>query len=152
MFKRCPAAALASSHAHNACADAALDSVIPDPGRDAKPIGIPGCKNACANVHGEGRIVRSNPADGTADPKNLRLGAVCAGPRAAHPRQLTPLSVHAAAADGADFVLGDGRGHSRLPDTSGWHANAANAGPSAYRLHYSNEIANAAARTAVRIL
>jgi hypothetical protein len=53
MFKRCPATALAWSHAHNADADAAPESVIPDPARDAKPVGIPGCKNAGTNVHDE---------------------------------------------------------------------------------------------------
>ncbi len=53
MFKRCPATALAWSHAYNADADAAPDSVIPDPARDAKPVGIPGCKNAGTNVHEE---------------------------------------------------------------------------------------------------
>jgi hypothetical protein len=49
----CPAAALPSSRAHNACADAAPDSAIPDPARDAKPSGIPGYKNACSNVYAE---------------------------------------------------------------------------------------------------
>ena len=53
MLTRCPAAALASSRAHNACADAAPDSAIPDPARDAKPSGTPHCKNACSNVHAE---------------------------------------------------------------------------------------------------
>ena len=152
MLTKYPAAALAWSHVHNACADAAPDSALHDRERDAKPVGTRCCKNAGTNVHGEGRKLRSNPADDTAGPKNLCPGTVCAGPRAAQSRQLTPLAAHAAAADDADFVLGDGRGHSRLPDTPGWHANAANAGPSVDTPHCSNEIANAAAKIAVRIL
>jgi hypothetical protein len=152
MFKRCPAAAFASSRAHNACADAAPDSVIPDPARDAKPSGIPGYKNACANAHGEGRKVRSNPADGTARPKNLRLGAVCAGPRAAHPRQLTPLSVHAAAVDGAVTVRAVAPCRDRSSDTAGSPSNTASVEPYVDMLYCKNGIANAAARKAVRIL
>ena len=46
-----PAAALASSHTHNADADAAPDSAPRDPARDAKPSGTPHCKNAGTNVH-----------------------------------------------------------------------------------------------------
>ena len=148
----CPAAALASSRAHNACADAAPDSAFPDPARDAKPVGIPGCKNACANAHGEGRKVRSNPADGTARRKNLRPKAVGAGPRATNPRQLTPLSVRASAADGAVTVRAAAPCHDRSRDISGSPSNAASVAPSVDMLHCKNGIANAEARTAVRIL
>src|SRR5437773_1757349 len=49
MFKRCLAAALAWSHAHNACADAAPGNAPHDPARDAKPIGTPRCKSACTH-------------------------------------------------------------------------------------------------------
>jgi hypothetical protein len=148
----CPAAAFPSSRAHNACDDAAPDSVIPDPARDAKPNGIPGYKNACANARGEGRKVRSNPADGTARLKNLRPGAICAGPRAAYPRQLTPLSVHAAAVDGAETVHAVAPCRDRSSDTSGSPSNAASVEHFVDRHYCKNGIANAAARTAVRIL
>ena len=53
MLKRCPAAALASSHAHNAYADDAPDIVLRGPTRDVTPSGTPHCKIACSNVHGE---------------------------------------------------------------------------------------------------
>jgi len=177
MLRTCPAAALLSSHAHNACADAAPDSVLPDPVRDVKPSDTRCCKNTCTTVHAAGRKPHSNPVDGTTEPKNLRLAAVCAGPRAAPPRQLTPLVARvaslsllhwsrncmpprqptppvarAAAADNAAAVLGDGRGHSRSPDTVGWPANAASDAPLADRTHWNNGNANAAARTAARIL
>jgi hypothetical protein len=46
----CPAVALALSRVHNAWADAAPDSALPDPPRDAKPSGTPHCKNAFSNV------------------------------------------------------------------------------------------------------
>src|SRR5437588_12988196 len=59
MFKRCPAAALAWSHAHNACADAAPGNALRDPARDVTPIGTPHCKNACTNVHAVLRQDRS---------------------------------------------------------------------------------------------
>ena len=129
MFTRCPAAALAWSRAHNACAAAAPDSAPRDPARDAKPVGIPGCKNACTNVHGEDRKVRSNPADDTARPKNLRRAVVCAGPRAAPPRQLTPLAVHAAAADDAVTVRAAAPCPDRSRDTAGSLSNAASVAP-----------------------
>src|SRR5438128_7484632 len=63
MLTTCPAAALASSHVHNACADAAPGNALHDPARDVTPVGTPNCKIACTNVHGEWQKARSNPAD-----------------------------------------------------------------------------------------
>src|SRR5438309_9512484 len=117
MLTTCPAAALACSLVHNACADAAPDNVLRDPARDVKPVGTRCCKNACTNVHTAARKVRSNRADGTAGPKIFLRWVVCAGPRATAPRQLTPLAARSAVADYADFVPGDAPGPSRLPDT-----------------------------------
>src|SRR5471030_1292323 len=48
MFKKCPAAALASSHAHNGADDDAPGSALRGPAPDATPSGTPHCKNACA--------------------------------------------------------------------------------------------------------
>jgi hypothetical protein len=53
MLRKCSAGDSDWSRAHAANADAAPESVIPDPARDAKPVGIPGCKNAGTNVHEE---------------------------------------------------------------------------------------------------
>ena len=105
---------------------------------------MPHCKIACTNVHGEERKVRSNPADGTARPPNLRSKAVCAGPRAAAQRQLTPLAACAAAV----IARAAAPCPDRLPDTSGSPANAATGVPPAGILHGNNDFANAAARTA----
>ena len=87
-----------------------------------------------------------------ARPKNLRLKAVGAGPRAAPPRQLMPLSVHAAALDNAWTVHAAAPCPERSRDTAGSTSNAASVGPSVGMLHCKIGIANAAAKTAVRIL
>ena len=92
------------------------------------------------------------PADGTARPKNLRRAAVGAGPRAAYPRQLTPLSVHPAAVDGAGTVHAAAPCRDRSSDISGPPSNTASVEPLVDMLCCKNWIANAAARTAVRIL
>ena len=153
----CPAAAFPSSRAHNACDDAAPDSVIPDPARDVQSqTAFQAYKNACAEMLvGKGEKVRSNPADGTARLKNLRPGAICAGPRAAYPRQARRRffrsrcrcrrgaeTVHAVA-----FLAVIGRAIllARLPTLPASSISLTG--------HYcKNGIANAAARTAVRIL
>ena len=152
MLTTCPDAADAWSFVPVANADDAPDSALPDQGRDAKPVGRRCCKNACTNVHGEGRKVRSNPVDGTDRPKNLRRKAVGAGPRAAQPRQLTLLAAHAAAGDGAVTVHAVAPCPARSRDTAGSPSNAASAELFLDMLYCRNGIANAAARTAVRSL
>src|SRR5262245_54077253 len=51
MLTMCPAAALASSRARLADADAVRGNAPPGPARDATPSGTPHCKNAGSNVH-----------------------------------------------------------------------------------------------------
>src|SRR5271169_6434803 len=99
MFKKCPAVALGSSRADNACAVAVSGNALHDPPRDAKPSGTPHCKSACSNVHAEARKARSNQAERTAIPKNLPAPTQCAGPRAVTPRQLLLLAARAHAVD-----------------------------------------------------
>jgi hypothetical protein len=149
MFKTCPAAALASSRAHHADADAVLDNVLHDPARDAKPSGIPHCKSACTIVHAEWKIARSSLADRRAASKNLHGPALCAGPRPTPPRQLTPPAAHAAVAD--DVATAPVAAVCRAPslDIAGSPASSANAGPRAGTLHCNTGIANDPARTAV---
>jgi hypothetical protein len=53
MITTCPAAAPASSRAHNASAGDASDTAPHDPARDAKPIGTPHCKTACSMIRAE---------------------------------------------------------------------------------------------------
>jgi hypothetical protein len=150
MLTTCPVAALASSHAHNAGADDAPDNAPHDPARDAKPSGTPHCKIVCTNVHGERRKGRNSLVEHTTVPENLCRRSLCAGPRAAASRQLTCVAVRAADADGS--VPAAGHAPLRSPDTSGSPANAASVAPPADMLHCNNAFANAAARTAVRIL
>jgi predicted component of type VI protein secretion system len=149
MLTTCPAAALAWSHAHNACADAALDNAIHDPARDVTPVGTPHCKIACTNVHGEWRKARSNPADRTAAPKNLRASGLCAGPRTANPRQLTPLAARAPALDIASTVRIAVACRSRSRDTADSPASTANGEPRGDILHCNSAIVDVVARTAV---
>jgi hypothetical protein len=150
MLTTCPVAALASSHAHNAGAGAAPDNAPHDPERDAKPSGTPSCKIVCTNVHGERRKGRNSLVEHTTVPENLCRRSLCAGPRAAASRQLTCFAVHVA--DAAGSVPAAGHAPLRSPDTSGSPANAASVAPPADILYCNNAFANAAARTAVRIL
>jgi len=148
MLTMCPAAALASSHAHNAAAAAVRDNAPRDPAPDAKPNGTPRCKIACTSVHAESKKARSSRADRTAASKNLRRLPVCAGPRATRPRQLTP-AAHAAAADAVAPVPGAAVCRSPLLDSVGSPASSANAELLADMPRCNNALANAAARTAV---
>ncbi len=145
----CPATAFASSHAHNAGADDALDNALRDPTLDAKPNGTPHCKNACTTVHAEWKKARSRLADRTAASQNLRRLPQCAGPRATLPRQLTLFAAHAAAADGVATAPVAAVYRSPSRDTAGSPASIANAGPLADMLRCKNATANAPARTAV---
>src|ERR1700683_675285 len=149
MFTNCPAVALASSHADNACAVAAPGSALRGPAPDVTPSGTPHCKNVCSNVHGEWRKARSNQAEHTAGPKNLPAPTPCAGPRAATPRQLTPLAVHATALDSvwtahAVFVC-----RSRSRDTAGSTTNTASGELRGDTVHCNSAIVDAGTRTAV---
>src|SRR5262249_44166771 len=81
-------AALASSRAYHADADAVRGSATPGPARDAKPSGTRRCKNAGTNVHAGHGNARSNPAVRTAASKNLRALMLGAGPRPPMPRLL----------------------------------------------------------------
>ena len=145
MFTTCPAAALASSHAHNVADDDALDNALRDRARDAKPSGTPHCKNACSTVHMEWKKARSSLADRRADSKTLCRSPLCAGPRATLSRQLTP----AAAADGVATAPVAAVCRSPSLDSAGSPASSTNAGPHAGTLHCNSGIANAWARTAV---
>jgi len=149
MFKTCPAAALAWSHAYNASADAAPDTALHDPARNVKPVGTPRCKIACTTVHAEGKKARSSLADRTAASKNLRRLPLCAGPRATLPRQLTPPAAHARAADAVAIAPGAAACRAPSLDIAGSPASSANAGPRAGTLHRNRGRANAPARTAV---
>ena len=151
MFKTCPAAALASSRARHADADAGRGSAIPGPARDAKPIGTPRCKNADTNVHAGHGNVRSNQAVRTAALKNFRSLMLGAGPRATAPRQLTRFAVRVVAVDTADFDPADAPDPGRSPDNAGSPADAASAEPLPDNLRCNSVLADAAARTAVRI-
>ena len=151
MFKKCPAAALASSRDHHADADAVRGNATPGPARDAKPSGTPRCKNADTNVHAESRNVRSIPAVHTAASKNLRALMLGAGPRPAIPRQLTPFGVHTTAADTAAPGRAVAHVQKRWLDNAGSLADAASAEPLADNLRCNSVLADAAARTAVRI-
>jgi len=147
----CWTVVLASSRAHSAGADAAPDTAFRDPPRDAKPTGTRYCKSACTTVHAAARTARSSLVEHTTVPTNLCQPTISAGPRATAPRQLT-LAAHAAADDTVDVVPAAAHAPARSPDTSGSPANAASGVPLADMLHCNNESANAAARTAVRIL
>jgi hypothetical protein len=148
MFTTYPAAAHASSHVHNVADDDALDNAPRDPARDATPSGIPHCKNACTIVHAEWKRARSSLADRMAVSKILHGPALCAGPRATLPRQLTPFAAHAVAADGVVTAPGAAVCRSPSLDTAGSPASIATAGPLADTLHRNTAIANAVTRTA----
>jgi hypothetical protein len=152
MITSYPSATPASAYAPAVGAFAALDTALRDPARDAKLAGTPGCKNACTPVHAALKPTRSNLADHTTGLENLRLATVCAGPRAAAPRQLTLLGARAVAADNAAVVPVDGHDHSRSLDTAGRLANVASIGRPADMLHCNSAFANAAPRMAVRSL
>ena len=153
MFKRCPADVLASSHAHNACVDAAPDTALHDPARDAKPVGTRCCKNACTNVHGEAQKTHNNPGEHTAGSQNFPPLALGAGPRTALLRQLTLLGrAHPVVADTVAIVPGGVGVPFRWRDIAGLPSVVATAWPPADTLRCNNGFAAAAARTAVRIL
>jgi len=96
-------------------------------------------------------MVRSIPAVRTAAPENLRSLMLGAGPRPAKPRQLTPFGVHATAADTAALGRAVARVQNRWLDNAGSLADAANAEPLPGNLRCNSVLADAAARTAVRI-
>jgi len=148
----CPAAALASSRAHSADADDAPGNAPHDRAHDAKPSGTLHCKNADTNVPvGQGNV-RNNPAVHTAATENLRARMLGAGPRTTTLPQLTPFAARAAAADSAAPESGAAPGLGRSRDTAGSLADAASVEPPADNLRCNNVFADAAARTAVRIL
>jgi hypothetical protein len=151
MLTMCPAAALASSRARAASADAAPGNVPRDPARDAKPSGKLRCKNAGTNVHAGLGIVRSIPVVRIAASKNLHSLMLGAGPRPANPRQLTPFAARAAAADTAAPGRAVAHVQNRWLDNADSPADAASAEPLADNLRCNNVLADAAARTAVRI-
>lgn len=82
-------------------------------------------------------------------PKNLPAPTPCAGPRAANPRQLTPLAARATVLDNvwtarAAFVY-----RSRSRDTAGSTTNTASGERRGDTLHCNNAIVDAGTRTAV---
>jgi len=82
---------------------------------------------------------------------NLRSGMLGAGPRAALPRQLTWTGARATVVDTVDFGPAVARALDRWPDNAGSPADAANDEPLADNLRCNSVLADAAARTAVRI-
>ena len=67
------------------------------------------------------------------------------------PRQLTPFAVHDTVADSADFGPAAARALARWPDNAGSLDDSANAGPLLDTTHCNTALADAAAKTAVRI-
>lgn len=153
MLMTCPAAALASPLARAAAADDEPNNALPDPARDATPIGRPRCKIAGTIGRAKERKPRSIPAERNDARQNLPPRPLCAGPRAPLRRQLTPLAahtlVHGPAADTAATALAAVPCHSPSRDNAGSLDAAASDRPPDDRRRCNNATANAPARTAV---
>lgn len=157
MLTTCPAASLASPLPRHAAADDETHNALPDPARDATPIGRPRCKIAGTIDPAKERKPRSIPAERNDARQNLRPRRLCAGPRAPLRRQLTPLAVHGLAYGPAHGPAADTAAtapvavpcHRPSRDSAGSLAAAASDAPPADMRRCNNATASAQARTAV---
>jgi hypothetical protein len=150
MFTTCLDADGAVIFVHAASAAYAASSVPPDPALAVMPDGRPCCKNVGTHAPASRRITRSNRADRTPAPENLRSERLGAGPRTLPLRQLASPPARGAADDNAGLVPAGAPDPAALPASAGRLANAATVALPAGRAHCNSGFGDAAADTTVR--